>query len=149
MDGTGRLACARGPTSTLGTALDAARLGDPVAGSYSGSWTVPHGHPTVEPRALVSARHGANQGVGRPVLHSSVSGQFGDAVRQAELFGFDTVVGDVNDEQGTSIFGFGNIVLHDPYQHSELMRSRRDLRLKRGTARAVDRRTGVQSHEGP
>ena len=49
------------------------------------------------------------------MLYISVVGQFGDAVREAELFGIDAVVGDVNDEQGTSIFGRGNIILHDPY----------------------------------
>ena len=42
--------------------------------------------------------------VGRPVPHSSVAGQFGDAIREAELFGLDVMVGDVNDEQGASIF---------------------------------------------
>ena len=59
------------------------------------------------------------------------------------------MIGDVNDEQGTLIFGRGNIVFHDPYQHSKLMRSRRDLRLKRGVAWAMDRKTGKQSNEGP
>ena len=110
---------------------------------------MPHGHPAAAPCSLVSSGLGADQGIGRVVPHSSVTGQFEDAVMEAKVFGLDAVVGDVNDEQGTSISGRGNIVLHDPYQHSELMRSRRDLRLKRGMARTMDRRAGAQSHEGP
>ena len=65
------------------------------------------------------------------------------------MFGLDAMVGNVSNERGTSISGRGNIVLHDPYQDSKLMRSRKDLRLKRGAARAMDRRTGVQNYEGP
>ena len=64
------------------------------------------------------------------------------------MFGLDAMVGNVSDERGTSISGRGNIVLHEPYQHSELMRSRRDLRLKKCVAHAMDHRTGAQSHEG-
>ena len=98
---------------------------------------------------LGAGKREADMGASGPMLRSSIANHFRDAVKEAELFGFDAMVGDANDEQGTSTFGHGNVVLRDPYQHSELMRSRRDLRLKRGAARAMDRRTGAQNHEGP
>ena len=59
------------------------------------------------------------------------------------------MIGGAYDDQGTSNFGHRNTVSRDPYQYSELMRLRRDLRLKRGAARAMDRKTGAQGYEGP
>ena len=62
------------------------------------------------------------------------------------MFGLDAMVDDVGDEHRVQIFCDGNIVLCDPYQYSEVMRSRRDLRLKRGAGRAMKRRIGTQSN---
>ena len=75
---------------------------------------MPHGHPAAAPCSLVSSGLGADQGIGRVVPHSSVTGQFEDAVMEAKVFGLDAVVGNVSDGRGTLIFGRGNIILHDP-----------------------------------
>ena len=91
----------------------------------------------------------AGQGAGMVALLSSGACQLEDAVRGVEVFGVDAMTDSACGEPRNSISGNGNVVPRDPYQHSEVMRLRRDLRLNRCTTWTMDRRTGTQSHAGP
>ena len=61
---------------------------------------------------------------------------------------FDAGVDGADGTQGELIYNYENVIPRDSYQHSELMRSRRCLRLKRVAAQAKGDRLGILSNVG-
>ena len=81
---------------------------------------------------------------------SSYVGQMGHLeVSSTELFEFKAQVDNVDNVQGRPIPDPSYTIFPNPYQHSQLMRSMRHLRLKRAAARVEEDRLGIPSNEGP